>query len=96
MQIYLLRALIAFTCIFGASAQSSFVIEAEDINFDGGQYVPSVNTMPYYGGAYDSLGAVHNVDYFRPADIFEGDVYRYSESQSAADERSQSPRHRAR
>ncbi|HEX7861121.1 MAG TPA: Ig-like domain-containing protein [Verrucomicrobiae bacterium] len=75
----LLRTLVALTCIFSASAQTSFVIEAEDINFDGGQYLPDANTMPYYGGAYEGYSAVHGVDYFRGMDTFEGDIYRYGE-----------------
>src|SRR5260221_11923422 len=40
-----------------------FVIEAEDFNYNSGQTLSVANTMPYYGGAYNGLGAVANVDY---------------------------------
>lgn len=45
---------------------NGFSIEAEHFDFDGGQMVPAVNTMPYEGGEYNGLGAVHLVDYMAP------------------------------
>jgi len=46
-----------------AQAASDFVIEAEDFNYGGGQYLSQADAMPYYGGAYNSLSAVANIDY---------------------------------
>src|SRR5688500_82583 len=59
---------IALAASVATRAQSTFVIEAEDFNHGGGQTVSSASTMPYFGGAYNNLGAVVNVDYFEPAD----------------------------
>ena len=63
-----------------------FVIEAEDFNYDSGQSNPKagvagqdVNVMPYYGGAYDQLGAIQDVDY-RSNNGNDSDVYRKTES----------------
>ncbi len=44
-------------------ATGVFAIEAEDFDFDGGQSLPEASVMPYYGGAYAGLGAIHGVDY---------------------------------
>lgn len=41
-----------------------FNIEAEDWNHTSGQTEAVASTMPYLGGAYDSLAGVLNVDYF--------------------------------
>jgi hypothetical protein len=41
----------------------SFLVEAEDFNFGGGQHQVLADTMPYLGGAYTNLGAVLGVDY---------------------------------
>ena len=43
----------------------SFLIEAEDFNTDGGDYLPVVDTMPYLGNAYNGLAAVEGIDYQR-------------------------------
>lgn len=40
-----------------------FNIEAEDFDYDGGQTLDVASVMPYMGGAYDGLGAIHGVDY---------------------------------
>jgi hypothetical protein len=57
-----------------------FVIEAEDFNHSGGQHVAAASVMPYYGGAYDNLGAVHNVDYFQADNDPDSDLYRIGEN----------------
>ncbi|HET6409209.1 MAG TPA: Ig-like domain-containing protein, partial [Chthoniobacteraceae bacterium] len=57
-----------------------FAIEAEDFDFDAGEHMPAADFMPYTGGAYEQVGAVHNVDYFRRVEVLEGDVYRVNES----------------
>jgi hypothetical protein len=68
----------------GVAAQpTTFLIEAEDFDFDGGQHRPEVNSMPYYGGAYEGLAAIHAVDYFRTTDEFWADLYRYGEQPNA-------------
>jgi hypothetical protein len=48
----------------------TFVIEAEDFNYDSGKFNPQkgtpemdVDVMPYMGGAYDGLNATAGVDY---------------------------------
>jgi hypothetical protein len=48
----------------------TFVIEAEDFNYDGGKYNPKkgtpgldVDVMPYLGGAYAGLSAKQKIDY---------------------------------
>src|SRR5207249_3373449 len=43
-----------------------FFIEAEDFNFDGGQYKAMANFMPYKGGVYAGLSAMAEVDYHDP------------------------------
>ncbi|MSU31823.1 MAG: hypothetical protein EXS25_04005 [Pedosphaera sp.] len=40
-----------------------FVIETEDFNFEGGKTKDIASVMPYVGGAYAGLSAVHNIDY---------------------------------
>ena len=42
---------------------TSFTIEAEHFDYDGGKSVSEVNTMPYTGDEYQGLGAVAEVDY---------------------------------
>jgi hypothetical protein len=43
---------------------NSFWVEAEDFNYNNGQVMSAVNTMPYLGGAYDNIGTgVYGVDY---------------------------------
>jgi len=42
---------------------NTFVIEAEDFNYGGGQTKPIASTMLYLGNAYTNLGAVSGVDY---------------------------------
>lgn len=44
-------------------ATGVFAIEAEDFDYDGGQTLPEASVMPYMGGAYAGLGAIHGVDY---------------------------------
>lgn len=61
-------------------AQTDFYIEAEDFNYGGGQYKPEASQMPYYGGAYDGLSAVHDVDYHRGNNESAADEYRRGES----------------
>jgi hypothetical protein len=58
---------------------TSFYIEAEDFNFGSGQHLPIASTMPYYGGAYQGLGAVQDTDYHNN-DGNESDIYRCGES----------------
>jgi hypothetical protein len=45
-------------------APPTFVIEAEDFDYDGGLTMPEASVMPYYGGAYLDLGASLNIDFF--------------------------------
>jgi hypothetical protein len=42
---------------------NSFVIEAEDFDYNGGQHMPAADVMPYTGFAYDGLSATYGVDY---------------------------------
>jgi hypothetical protein len=44
-------------------ATGVFAIEAEDFDYDGGQTLPEASVMPYLGGAYEGLSAIHGVDY---------------------------------
>lgn len=44
-------------------ATGVFAIEAEDFDYDRGQSKPEASVMPYLGGAYAGLSAVHGVDY---------------------------------
>ncbi len=62
--------------------EGTFVVEAEDFNYDGGKFNPlkgtadqDVDVMPYLGGAYDTLGAVAGVDY-NGDDGNDSDLYR--------------------
>jgi hypothetical protein len=45
------------------TATGVFNIEAEDFDYDGGQSLPEASVMPYLGGAYAGLSAIHGVDY---------------------------------
>jgi len=56
-------------------APPSFVIEAEDFDYDSGKTMPEASAMPYLGGAYQDLGAVLNVDYYNN-DGDDSQVYR--------------------
>ena len=40
-----------------------FAIEAEHFDYNGGQHIAAVDTMPYSGNEYDTLGAFHDIDY---------------------------------
>jgi hypothetical protein len=60
----------------------TFVIEAEDFNYSGGQSNPKkgeadldTDVMPYLGGAYDGLNATAQVDY-NGDDANDSDLYR--------------------
>lgn len=44
-------------------AKGVFAIEAEDFDYDGGKTLPEASVMPYLGGAYEGLSAIHGVDY---------------------------------
>lgn len=56
---------------------SSFSVEAEQFDYDGGKSLPAVSAMPYAGDEYAGLGAVYEVDYRRPAGS--NDLYRSGE-----------------
>src|SRR5260370_31283665 len=58
-----LLPLLTALLIVDTHAASDFVIEAEDFNYGGGQHVSQSDTMPYYGGAFNTLSAVPKVDY---------------------------------
>src|SRR5262249_46643717 len=45
-------------------ADTMFVIEAEDYNYENGKTKPEASVMPYKGGAYPGVLGVLNVDYF--------------------------------
>jgi hypothetical protein len=62
------------------AATTVFVIEAEDFNHSGGQHVAAASVMPYYGGAYNNLGAVHDVDYFQADNDADSNLYRIGEN----------------
>jgi len=55
----------------------SYFIEAEDFDYDGGQHQADADVMPYYGGAYNGLSAVAEIDYHDPGGN-ENAVYRSS------------------
>jgi hypothetical protein len=61
------------------AVDGAFAIEAEDFNHTSGQVIAAANTMPYLGGAYDTLSAVAGVDYQRSGVVPDGDVYRLTE-----------------
>ncbi len=61
-------------------AQTDFYIEAEDFNYGGGKHKPEASVMPYFGGAYAGLSAVHNVDYHRGQNTSSADEYRRGEN----------------
>ncbi len=63
----------------GLVLNGSFLIEAEDFNYDSGQTKAVASTMPYLGGAYDGLSAVAKVDY-DSTDGNDSDVYRKGET----------------
>jgi hypothetical protein len=46
-----------------ANHPNTFVIEAEDLNYDSGQTIAEASTMPLTPGLYNGLGAVSGVDY---------------------------------
>jgi hypothetical protein len=54
---------VAFT-VNVVSTPGSFLIEAEDFDFNSGQHQAATDTMPYTGGTYSNLNAIVNVDYF--------------------------------
>jgi hypothetical protein len=56
-----------------------FDIEAEDFDFDGGNHLAIADVMPYFGGAYNNLGAVDMVDYHND-DGLDSDLYRCGET----------------
>ncbi len=58
----------------------AFLIEAEDFNTGGGDYLTDVDTMPYLGGAYTNLAAIEGIDYQRSSVVPDGDVYRINET----------------
>ena len=62
------------------TAQSLFIIEAEDFNHGGGQHVASASVMPYLGGAYNGLGGTGGVDFNQPADDGSSPEYRIGEN----------------
>ncbi|MCL4180296.1 MAG: hypothetical protein KJ072_21450 [Verrucomicrobia bacterium] len=70
----------------------SFSIEAEHFDFDGGQSVEAVSTMPYAGNEYDGLAAVHDVDYRSLEANDNGAVYRTGESPNVPMAESLGPR----
>jgi hypothetical protein len=62
--------------------EGTFVIEAEDFNYDSGKSNPQkgvadmdVDVMPYLGGAYDTLNATVGIDY-NGNDANDSDLYR--------------------
>ncbi len=57
----------------------NFIIEAEDFNYGGGQFMPAASVMPYTGGAYANTNAVHLVDYMNNDLGNESDLYRKGE-----------------
>ncbi len=88
----------------GPLSSTIFVIEAEDFdystdgNITGGKTNPmkgtaglDVDVMPYYGGAYDTLGAVEGVDYFNN-DAGDGAIYREETDAGGENEISMSTR----
>ena len=60
-------------------AQSHFVIEGEDFNYNGGLTLPAASVMPYLGGAYAGLSAVSGVDFVRNSGDNPSDEYRSGE-----------------
>lgn len=57
----------------------TFLIEAEDFNYESGKTKAEASVMPYTGNAYNNLSAVANVDYGSD-DGNDSDVYRKGES----------------
>lgn len=58
----------------------TFLIEAEDFDFDSGQHIPAADVMPYFGGGYDGHGSAAEVDYH--VEFFQDspDLYRFGET----------------
>jgi hypothetical protein len=69
----------AFSLLPPPSDAANFYIEAEDFDYNGGQHKTEADRMPYYGGAYEGLGAVQGVDYFGGSPD-PSDVYRSGEN----------------
>ena len=61
----------------------TFLIEAEDFDFNGGYHQTVTDTMPYYGGAHQGRSATHNVDYARDFEVPDSDIYRVGEIPNA-------------
>ncbi|MBI2926765.1 MAG: Ig-like domain-containing protein [Verrucomicrobia bacterium] len=63
----------------GLILDGTFLIEAEDFNYDNGKTKAEASVMPYRGGAYNGLSAVLNVDYGSNDDN-SSDEYRKGET----------------
>jgi hypothetical protein len=62
-----------------ADLAGGLAIEIEHFDYDGGQMVAAVNTMPYTGEEYRELGAIHDVDYHQGGNDTTNDEYRFGE-----------------
>jgi hypothetical protein len=71
--------------VYDLDATGAFAIEAEDFNYDGGKTKPEASVMPYFGGAYNGLGAVEGIDYNNDDDN-SSNVYRTEKPDTGADE----------
>lgn len=67
----------------GELSATTFVVEAEDFDYEGGKWNPlkgtpgkDVDVMPYYGGAYDGIDAIEGVDYLNNDAAGDGNIYR--------------------
>ena len=60
---------------FDTFSQSNYMVEAEDFDYDGGQYVSFSDWLP---GAYEGLGATANIDFQHSPVEGEQWYYRYN------------------
>lgn len=72
---------VAYTNSFSFTVEArGFSIEAEDFDYDGGQYILAADTIPNtVGNLYSGLAGIHDVDYHQPGSEPSGDIYRTGE-----------------
>lgn len=58
-------------------ANPTFIIEAEDYNYGGGQFKPEASSASYRGGAYGGLKATIDIDGFHDGDNSGGAAFSY-------------------
>src|SRR5690606_1416383 len=57
--------------------RGAFNIEAEDYNYNGGEYLDVASQMPYLGRAYEGLTSVADVDFMNANETTDAGAYAY-------------------